>query len=881
MTKATRRLMLIVLILAFAAGNYGCAGGTITPGSATLGDGAGPAGDTRALPEGGEYQVIRHTADGIEVPFSYLADDPGWTQPWIEPRRETPMPPPTREMLQEYLKAERERGLTIKPRLEMAKGASWMDQGGFDGMTAVVKGEYNLSPRDVDPPYGCNSDGTNGVDDHAFEDVIRYGSTNLPYAISYVLEGHGTANWFNTTGGSANSAQSAVYQLFSTSREANPADWSTGAAQFEELTYRSDLAPGVPPGGDCSSATAYLVNGIFWKRFNSTTNALPNMQSTLLYNILIAPAGEKSASFTSSGNTDARFQQFNFGNVSGCYGGAWITGLESADTPCSIFNESVNSAYAAGDPFHFRPVYGLLLKRWQETQTSSGMAGPWDGGLGWPVAGPVAYVSGTQHLGGQGAYYAWGMWYERGFCWWVDYDQTCYPTALDEAQLYGYSGVNVYDQVGDYFRWGPAVYYGYGGELGATVVIDYYRYNAGDPWMPVRLNDDGTAYVFPNPQGMAAVSVAMHCTGYGGTPNADWTYDFYHFDFGDSTAYEGPNPYCIHTYFTDVPDLFVRVEITDDDSETAFADSLPLHFDEGPERKAVLLVSQSHGFDADFSGTNAWDAFYGFTVQSGSVPAAGRDMIWAAGLATDAGVGPGGEDGVFPTAPQNVSGTLSGIFCGDSSGCAERYSGIGSSGMIPLELTFGSASQFCGLGYYGSLMAGNEASPGFRAGVAVETAVPCAPVAFISWGNVFAPDSGIGFSPDYSHTLGERRLWVVGYPWALASPDTGERAEVLQNILGWLDSTVDGGPPPAELMVIRADGAIYDANYDALTDDLDALGASYSTWDYTTTVAEEFNGGAYKIAIWYRGGPGDGTEPQTYTTAWTSEELTEFLELLE
>jgi|GEM_PF-2450946 len=879
MTEATRNLVLIVLILAFAAGSHGCAGGSAAPGAVALGDGgAAPAGDSLTLPEGGERQVIRHTADGIETPVAYLADDPGWTQPWIEPRRETPLPPPTSEMLEEYLRAERERGLTIRPRLEIAKDASWLDQGGFDGFTAVLKGEYNLSPRNVDPPYGCNSDGSNGVDDHAFEDVIRLGSTTLTQRISYVLEGRSMCNWFNATGGTGNDAQSAVYQLFSTARSAVAEDWETSAAHFEELTYRSDLAPGVAPGGDCSAATAYLVSNIFWKRFNSMTNCQPNMYQTALYDILIAPSSDVSAQFTSSGNTDGRFQQFYFGDVSGCFGGAWITGLEHADTGCQLFNDSVNDAYAGASPFHFRPVYGVLLKRWQETQTSSGMAGPWEGGLGWPVAGPAPYLSGTQHLGGHGAFYAWGMWYERGFIWWVDYDQACYPLALDEAHLYGYTACNVYDDTGEYFRWTPAVYYGAEGELGATVSIDYYRFNMGDPWIPARLNEDGTAYELRIPSGYTTVSVALHCTGYGGRPNADWTYDYYDFDFGDSTSYEGSTPAVTHTYSVSEPDPFVRVEITDDDSDTAFADSLPLHFAADAERKAVLLVSQSHGFDADFSGTSAWDAFWGFTVESGSVMSGGRDMIWAAGLATDAGIGPGGEDGVFPTAPQNVSGTLSGIFCGDSAGCAERYSGIGSSGVIPLALSFGSSSQFCGVGYYGSLMAGQEASPGFRAGVAAQAAVACPPVAFLSWGNASAPDGDIGFSPDYSHSLGERRLWVVGYPWALAAPEDASRAQMLQNILGWLDSTIyeDG-----LILLIRDDGDVYDANYDALFDDLDELGMFFSTTDYSTTVAEDFHSGAYTIAIWYRGGPGDALEPQTYTTAWTAAELDEFLELLE
>ncbi len=60
-------------------------------------------------------------------------------------------------------------------------------------------------------------------------------------------------NWFNSSGGAGNDAQSAVYQLFSTDRAANPKD-ELSTAEFAELSYRADLAPGVGPGGDCSGA---------------------------------------------------------------------------------------------------------------------------------------------------------------------------------------------------------------------------------------------------------------------------------------------------------------------------------------------------------------------------------------------------------------------------------------------------------------------------------------------------------------------------------------------------------------------------------------------------------------------------------------------------
>lgn len=51
--------------------------------------------------------------------------------------------------------------------------------------------------------------------------------------------------------------------------------------------------------------------------------------------------------------------------------------------------------------------------------------------------------------------------------------------------------------------------------------------------------------------------------------------------------------------------------------------------------------------------------------------------------------------------------------------------------------------------------------------------------------------SGSGESPNYTLHSGPGKLWVIGYPWALASvtdsnPPGMTRADMLLNLLAWL-----------------------------------------------------------------------------------------------
>ena len=334
---------------------------------------------------------------------------------------------------------------------------------------------------------------------------------------------------------------------------------------FEELSYRADLAPGVGPGGDCSAVTAYLVSGLMWKRFNSTIMALPNLEEKHVYDILIAPSGEESELLTSSGDTDARYQEFYFGSVGPCFGGGWIVGLEASTSGCADYNTKVAGAFEAGDPFYYSPIYGVLLKRWQETELA-GMAGPWEGWLGWPVQGPMPYSNGSRILTAKGTYYAWGMWFERGFMWWIDYDQAAYPAVPDEAQVYVFTGSNVFcPGSGEYQELAPTVYYGGEavwpapmGEPRVAVVVDSYRYAGTDPWVPVELNEMSQYEIgLPN-GGLGTVNVALHAHAFGGTPNEDCSYDYYVWAFRDGSIFMGDEAaakYVTHTYGNELQNM--------------------------------------------------------------------------------------------------------------------------------------------------------------------------------------------------------------------------------------------------------------------------------------------------------------------------------------
>ena len=894
----------LAMLLMLAVAAFSCGGGG---GNVQLDPTQNPGSNTSTSIDKGVGLVISEDEIGsLPAWQKEMLSDPGWNQPYIAPRASTPIEPPTHELLLAETQKALERGLELAPRMESgSKGVSWDDQGNYQPPAPVAQGEYESLAPNGDPQYGCNDYDGNSNNSHAIEDVISDATMVVPQRISYVEQGISAPNHFNKSGGAGNDAQSAVYQLFATDREADPLD-PESTAEFAELSYRADLAPGVAPGGDCSAATAYAVQSWFWKRFNSKTNVLPGMTETALYNILIAPSGELTPELVSSGLTSANYQTFYFGSLGACYGGGWIVGLTSSESDCDDFNQFLADAQNTG--FYVRPVYGILLKRWQDLQLS-GMAGPWESVLGWPVFGPIAHQNGSPVLTVSGAYYAWGMWFEKGFIWWIDYDQDLYPNTPDEAQAYSYSGSNVYcAEDATYSKLGSTIYYGGESPLAVNVSVDAYRPTVADPWTPAPLDETGTFYQIglPDNDGLATISVAMHAQGYGGMPNEDCVYKYYVWAFRNGQispagpAYSDSNKYVTTAYGSSVRNeegvYVVRVQVTDSEDTVAYGDSLPIHIghgspgggggevmlirndgnayptgydalkadlDElgaayaerpysatvaadfhddgfkvaiwyrgGPQASGetvpyttawtaaeidnylklmndghqVLLVSQSHGYQNSTTPLPyGWQVYYGCTNRPASVPGGQERHPWAASLALELGIGLYGGD-YFPSAPTNLTGLIqNGMFGPDSAAATgERYDGAGSSTKLPITFELStSGTQYCGIGYWSPWMGGWASGPYFRGGMAASPAFLGYNLGYLSWGNLQAPDSNIGFFPNYTHTSGPGKLWIIGYPYSklrvlsAAGGATMTRAEVLKNMLGWLNSGLVWGAGPS------------------------------------------------------------------------------------
>ena len=134
------------------------------------------------------------------------------------------------------------------------------------------------------------------------------------------------------------------------------------------------------------------------------------------------------------------------------------------------------------------------------------------------------------------------------------------------------------------------MYYGGNGELGVSVVVDSYRYEPADQWMPVDIDSTGTYYEIAlpsnegNPSGTGTVQVGMHAHPYGGVPNENCSYDWYVWAFRDGTiamGNEADAQYINHTYGNTLRNMgqvyVVRVQVTDSEGNLGYSDSLPIN----------------------------------------------------------------------------------------------------------------------------------------------------------------------------------------------------------------------------------------------------------------------------------------------------------------
>jgi hypothetical protein len=583
-------LVLIVVLAAFSCGSNG--GFTLDPSGS--GRSTANSAANEVTKSAGLIPAIPESAIGSLPAWQReLLSDAGWNQPYITPPAGTPVETPTRESLLSGTAAAMTRGVKLDPRFAEggAKGASWTgDAPPFP--QAIFRAEYSGVAPGGTPTFGCNTNGSNtSAAGNAIEDLIVDTANNNPlptYSLCYVREGLCTPNYFNTVAGVNKGASTAVYQAYCSINTGafDPAD-PPDTAQVAEISYRSSLVPNGAPGQPCN-AEAFVVRDYFWRVFNANLDAIPT-GSTPLYNVFIAPSAKSAGPYDSLAKTTGEYQPFYFGSMGNCYGGAWIIGLTASDSDCDTFKDyfdPVSENYVSPG-YWYRPIYGVLLKRWLDMAPAANQG--WNTELGWPVYGPVAYANGAMQLNSKGTYYQWGMWFEMGFIWWVDYDQATNPTVPDEAQAYRFTGDNVYcwGEDDELIKIAPTVFYGNAGPLGVSVTVDAYRNLPTDDWAPVEQNDTGSEYhvSLPSDDGMAVVTLKMHAQGYGGTPNVNCLYKTYVWAFRDGTiqppgtGYSAAQMTAVHTYgdmaVNKENTYVVRVQIQDEVG-FAYGDSLPI-----------------------------------------------------------------------------------------------------------------------------------------------------------------------------------------------------------------------------------------------------------------------------------------------------------------
>lgn len=656
----------VVLMLgaALAVSSCGGSGTNVSLNSGTSTETGTPAGTQSGL-------TVNVTSESdiakLPVELQELLTDEGWNQPYI-PGYEgvSGLPAPSHEELMALTRAKLENPELVVPRgwepTEPGnKGTSYVGQGSAyynnvsppyggannvpndNGTTTILKGEFAQFNQTAVPSYGCNADGSNQGNNplRAIEDtIVGYNTAGMPnIAISHVLEGITTSNYFNTGGGNGGNARCAIYQLFATVRNSVAENFASNpTVQFAEVSFRSDLTQygkgpgqgidinGNPGGNLCylgATTIAHGVKGHFWTAFNKFNDALPNKAATRNYNILIAPAneaqgvGSASSDFTSSGNSQVEWQQFYFGSVNACYGGAWIVGLSSTTNTCQTFAD----IFTQSPGFFHNPIYGVVLLKWQQMAPVTNPTRPWKGTLGAPVFGPVAYKNGAATVEATRRWYAWGWYFERGFMWYVDNDQTAFPNAPDEAQLYLYSGSNTYCTGGTYTQVTPStLYLGPNANVfGVNVTVEGYS-GDGTTFQAPTLNATLGRYQIPMTLtgGQELVHINVRANAYGGNPGPNCSYNSYIFSWRDGqVTFNGTNPSATHVYTGNPPGglpsdnkqsiYVVRCQVQGV-TGVAYGDSVP--FELGPPAGAgaadVLVVrNDGNAYNVNYNALKA------------------------------------------------------------------------------------------------------------------------------------------------------------------------------------------------------------------------------------------------------------------------------------
>lgn len=544
-----------------------------------------------------------------------LFSDPGWNAvpAPVERDESDDLPAPSTELLLELLQQQAVAGT---------------DQAGFSRGTSALDpvpvGAYK--PGDVDvngiPSFGCNADPAM-IDIYHIEDVIGSFPLDeqllLQSPVGYVFQGIPTTNHFNKYAGFT-STPASISQALAQQDDQSQNIAISSIAYLAAQDFSVSPGEGSGPGGpnDCG-LQAYSIRNAYWMSWNEKSFALPSGQTTALFNILPGPLGEAQSGLTNPiTSTTAGQQPFLFGSWIEHYGTGYIVGIESANSGCQMFDDIANTDWRdrviGGDqPYPnilHNPLYGILAERWQQSAIPD--TDEWNSQLGWPVARPFAYNNGAQLLSADGPYYAFGQFFERGFIWWLDYDQQANPTTSDRAILYTFNGSNTFCD-GTFTRSYPYLHYNNkpSAPLAADLLVDQYLTGNGN-WRTVSPDQDGRLLRVPwtdEGAGQRSATVRALANPYGGVTvngvdigHPEWGKGLYRsctWLWQDGTVTPAGTDYdpaqfdVLHTYLEDGTDIEairrIRAQVVDADGNIAYVDSLPLQIGDGSPGAAPSL----------------------------------------------------------------------------------------------------------------------------------------------------------------------------------------------------------------------------------------------------------------------------------------------------